>query len=339
MKNTENTEFYDFGEFRLDARSRLLWRGEEQIRLALKEFEVLFFLIENAGRVVEKNELLESVWKNTFIEEGTLTQNISRLRKKLEAAKDSDDHEKIIETLPKRGYRFLPAVTHRRIAPTAAPAVTVEDRAAQPTGIAQPNSLPDNSEAKNTPPISGIVSQGSITQARNPKSETRNPKWLWLSIAAAVLIFAAALFFLRNDPAPQTSLVAASVVPFSGAPGREDTPSFSPDGKQLAYAWNGDEGTQTDIFVRLIAGGEPVRLTETEIKEQYPVFSPDGSQIAFVRDYKTHGEVFLIPALGGTERRICRLFSGNYSISFAPDGKSLAVIDTEDSTDKKQFAV
>ena len=107
LKNTENNEFYDFGEFRLDARSRLLWRGEQQIRLALKEFEVLFFLIENAGRVVEKNELLESVWKNTFIEEGTLTQNISRLRKKLEAAvTESDEHEKIIETLAVAASQF-----------------------------------------------------------------------------------------------------------------------------------------------------------------------------------------------------------------------------------------
>lgn len=313
MKSTENTEFYDFGEFRLDPRNRLLWRGEQHIGLALKEFEVLFFLIENAGRVVGKTELLEAVWKDTFIEEGTLTQNISRLRKKLEAAKESDGYEEIIETLPKRGYRFLPAVTRRRIA----------------------NDLP----AADTPPISRADSQKLTPEIQNPKSKTRNLKWLLPVIVIAALVLTAAVFFWRNTAAPQKPPVAASVVPFSGAPGREDTPSFSPDGKQLAYAWNGDEGIQTDIYVRLVAGGEPVRLTETSDKEQYPVFSPDGLQIAFVRDLKTHGEVFLIPALGGTERRICRLFSGNYSISFAPDGKSLAVIDTEDSTDKKQFAV
>lgn len=77
MHSVDYIEFYDFGDFRFGVRNRLLRRGERQINLALKEFEVLFFLIENAGRVVEKTELHEAVWKNTFIEEGTLTKNIS----------------------------------------------------------------------------------------------------------------------------------------------------------------------------------------------------------------------------------------------------------------------
>lgn len=69
-----------------------------------------------------------------------------------------------------------------------------------------------------------------------------------------------------------------------------------------------------------------------------PVFSPDGTHIAFVRDFKTYGEIILIPALGGAERRVARVFSGNYSISFAPDGKSIAVVDaTEDGG--KQYAI
>ena len=136
--------------------------------------------------------------------------------------------------------------------------------------------------------------------------------------------------------------------------GREEAPAFSPDGKEIVYTWNGGAADKPgDVYVRLVSGGEPVRLTDTpDVQEMYPVFSPNGTNIAFVRDYKpdmarlpyvsgykTYGEVFLIPALGGTERRIARLFSGNFSISFAPDGKSLAVIDTEDSTEGKQAAV
>ena len=61
-------------------------------------------------------------------------------------------------------------------------------------------------------------------------------------------------------------------------------------------------------------------------------FSPDGGQIAFVREFKDYGEVILIPSLGGAERRVARLFSGNYSISFAPDGATIAVVDAEDSS-------
>jgi TolB protein len=91
--------------------------------------------------------------------------------------------------------------------------------------------------------------------------------------------------------------------------------------------------------VRFNGDFEPLRLTDTEFNEHYPTFSPDGAQIAFVRELNTHGEIVLISAHGGAERRIARVFSGSYSISFAPDGKELAIVDTEDSTDGKQYRV
>lgn len=136
------------------------------------------------------------------------------------------------------------------------------------------------------------------------------------------------------------AIVASRVVPFTGAPGYENTPAFSPDGKQFAYSWNGGEGSESDIYVKLVSAGESLQLTETKANEHYPTFSPDGSHIAFVRGkYGEPGEVILIPSLGGTGRRVARLFSGNYSISFSPDGQHIAVIDTEDSTEGGQFAV
>lgn len=336
MQNTKTIEFYDFGEFRLDVPNRLLWRGERQIGLALKEFEVLFFLVENAGRVVGKTELLEAVWKDTFIEEGTLTQNISRLRKKLESATGESD-DKIIETLPKRGYRFLPQVTRRTSAAPVAPLVIVEEHAVQRIRVEQTISLPDISNVPDREKILPAEPK-ALPAVNNSKFRIQNSKRL---LAGMILttIFCAAMFFVWKNNAAPKPLVAANVAPFSGAAGREDAPAFAPDGKQIVYVWDNDEGAQTDVFVRLLAGGEPVRLTITAENERYAVFSPDGASVAFVRDFKTHGEVLTIPALGGTERRICRLFSGNYSISFAPDGKSLAVIDTVDSTDGKQYAV
>ncbi len=102
------TGFYEFASFRLDIKNCRLTRGNEVIALTPKEFDVLLLLIENAGQIVKKDELLKEVWADAFVEEATLTRNISWLRQKL-AAHDANN-TKIIETVPKRGYRYLPEV-------------------------------------------------------------------------------------------------------------------------------------------------------------------------------------------------------------------------------------
>jgi DNA-binding winged helix-turn-helix (wHTH) protein len=109
MVNPEKPKkFYQFGAFRLDAEERLLWRDDERIQLTPKQFDLLFYFVENAGRVAKKSELLDAVWADTFIEETTLARNVSWLRKVLE---DGADGEPIIETVPKLGYRFTADVT------------------------------------------------------------------------------------------------------------------------------------------------------------------------------------------------------------------------------------
>src|SRR5262245_53998054 len=97
-----------FGPFRLDARARVLFRGGTVVPLAPKAVEILLTLIENAGKLVDKDELMKSVWADTFVEESNLTQNISLLRKTLGELPGGRSY---IETIPKRGYRFIAAVT------------------------------------------------------------------------------------------------------------------------------------------------------------------------------------------------------------------------------------
>ncbi len=107
--NSKNAnEFYQFGVFRLDATERLLSREDERIQLTPKQFDLLFYFVENAGRVAKKSELLDAVWADTFVEETTLARNISWLRKLLG---DGADGKTIIETVPKLGYRFTAEVT------------------------------------------------------------------------------------------------------------------------------------------------------------------------------------------------------------------------------------
>ena len=93
---------YQFGPFRLDARGRLLFREDQRLALSPKAVELLIALVEAQANTVSKEELLNRVWADTAVEEGSLTSHISLLRKTL--------GERYIETIPKRGYRFVGAV-------------------------------------------------------------------------------------------------------------------------------------------------------------------------------------------------------------------------------------
>jgi Tol biopolymer transport system component len=107
--------------------------------------------------------------------------------------------------------------------------------------------------------------------------------------------------------------------------------AFSPDGNQLAYAWNGEKGDNFDIYVQLIGAGPPLHLTHHPDAEFSPAWSPDGRTIAFVRESETSSGVFLIPALGGHERKLAgvtRVTSVRPPhLAWTPDGASLIIVD------------
>ena len=98
---------YEFGPFRLDAAERMLLRNSRPIAITPKAFDTLLFLVENSGHLVEKEELLKRIWPDTFVEEATLARNVFILRK---ALGDAQEGPQYIETVPKRGYRFLAPV-------------------------------------------------------------------------------------------------------------------------------------------------------------------------------------------------------------------------------------
>lgn len=97
--NIAPVEIYEFGIFRLDAREKLLCQGSKIISVSPKAFDTLLFLVENCGHILTKEEIFEKVWEGAFVEENNLAQNISILRRIL--------GENFIETIPKRGYRFI----------------------------------------------------------------------------------------------------------------------------------------------------------------------------------------------------------------------------------------
>jgi DNA-binding winged helix-turn-helix (wHTH) protein/TolB-like protein len=104
----QTNDFYEFGRFRLKSDERVLLRGEEFVPLTPKAFDILLALLENDGRIVRKDDLMKKVWPDTFVEEGNLTQNVSMLRK---ALGESANGPQFIETVPRRGYRFVAPVS------------------------------------------------------------------------------------------------------------------------------------------------------------------------------------------------------------------------------------
>ncbi|MGE0882810.1 MAG: winged helix-turn-helix domain-containing protein [Blastocatellales bacterium] len=109
---------YEFGPFRLDVAERLLLRQGKVVPLTPKAFDLLLALLQQSGRLVEKGALLKAVWPDTFVEENNLADNISRLRK---ALGEGENGQKFIETVPKRGYRFVAEVKSQNVEKNESP--------------------------------------------------------------------------------------------------------------------------------------------------------------------------------------------------------------------------
>src|SRR2546422_232721 len=154
-----------------------------------------------------------------------------------------------------------------------------------------------------------------------------------LSLAViTIAVIALALYKFVGRKQPLVVLPAAKVVPFTTFPGRELQPTFSPDGNQIAFAWNGEKRDDFDIYVKLVnTGTPPLRLTSNPADDLFPAWSPDGREIAFVRQSGSEVSIFVIPALGGPERKLYSgtsaffsLYDYGNALSWSPDGKYLA---------------
>ena len=156
MKNSESlyklipmSNLYHFGQFVLDPGKRALFRADSLVSLTPTAFDVLLFLAQNPNRLVTKEELLQAVWGDTFVEEGNLTQYISHLRK---ALGDNSEDTRLIVTIARKGYRFTAGVTVGEAADIARHSALKADASEKSKTNAGPVEFPAKEKVTKSPP-------------------------------------------------------------------------------------------------------------------------------------------------------------------------------------------
>lgn len=217
----QDRELYEFEGFVVDPYRRLLTRDGEPVPLPPKALATLVALLERHGQVVEKEELIQTVWPDTFITEATLTQNVFRLRKAL--GEEAGEHRFIV-TIPGRGYSFVADVRRRAPAPSASgefprvelppPAVPIAQPvtppASPPVDPATPQAPPEEATAAPATASAAILDQAAAPQpARGLSGMSPARRWaLFGGLLLALILLVTALVF--RDPAPSPAPAAPS---------------------------------------------------------------------------------------------------------------------------------
>jgi TolB-like protein/DNA-binding winged helix-turn-helix (wHTH) protein/Tfp pilus assembly protein PilF len=219
--------FYRFGPFRLDLSRRRLLENNRPLPLPSKGFEILLVLVESAGRVVEKDELLKKVWPDTFVEENNLTVNISALRKALGV---SPNEHRYIMTIPGRGYRFVAEVEETEDEPSEVIVEkhTISHLSIEEEELGADSRLP-NPALRALSPAEPVAALSKPQEARTAwRPAARSPRLaLLLGVAALAIGLAAAIYWFsrgvkgRETPQSIRSIAVLPLENLSGDPTQE----------------------------------------------------------------------------------------------------------------------
>ncbi len=302
------SKFYEFEGFRFEAEKNTLWRDDEMISLPPKALELLCLLVKAEGELVTKNEILNTIWADTFVEEGVLTQNIYTLRQTLGTDKKN---KQIIENIARRGYRL---------------AVPVKKINQNESGLLNENNLhifnesgQRNFESGQNLPGSHIEKSKSEPMKSNRRSVQGSP-FLITAVILIILIagFGIYYFLLRGTAINDAKISPIEILNFQRLTDTGDViyPAISPNGEFLAFVRHAEN--QESVWTKQITGGIARQiLPPTRNGYASLVFSPDGNNL-YYRENAQGGEIFQMSVSGGISKKVA--FNVWSSFGVSPDG-------------------
>jgi DNA-binding winged helix-turn-helix (wHTH) protein/Tol biopolymer transport system component len=286
---------FAFDEFRLEAHSGILSRGEKAVELPSRAFDALVYLVNHRHRIVSKSEIIAAIWRDVAVTDDSLVNIVSVLRRELG---DDRNDPKYIRTVPRRGYRFIGAVTPL-------------DR---PPERASGEHPPGEHASADVDGTSTDVREHGAALKRSSSAST-----IWLSaafgLAAAALVFAITGI---DEPEPRASDHRPGAIRFSqSSPAGTSIVSggvLSPDARYLAFVARDENDGTPQLWVRILASGELRKLSGTEGASK-PFWAPDAGRIGFF----ANGSLLSTSLSAERPRTIARVDRAPAGGSWGPD--------------------
>lgn len=276
-----------FGPFEVDLHTHELWKFGTRLKLVGQPFEILAVLLSKPGELVTREELRTRLWPaDTFVDfNHGLNAAVNKLR---EALSDSAEAPKYVETLPRRGYRFIASIewVNGSSGSKVAPAATTESAPVVPPPIQIP-----------PPPVQEPVIEREVPS----RSRWRR---LVMGTAALFALFLTGAILLKTISGHDSLLSSHASsqrtrpLPLIGAV----EPAFSPDGNSVAFVRIEGKAEERGIFVTPLSGDQQMQLTRNS-GDCWPVWSPDGRTLAFSRFANNAFTIYVVPADGGAEKK------------------------------------
>lgn len=281
QENGKNGHIFEFGKFVLDPNERTFYADGEPVHLTDKVFETLHLLVLNNGRLLTKEQMMTSLWEESFVEEGNLAKNISRLRKILNV-----DNVSLIETVPRRGYRF---------------AADMKELDGETSLLVRRNLRVKITQTSDEDLIETKTHEAIGEQIRSLPAARSRPYLSIAVVATLLLTVASALgfYFLRSSrPAIQQQ---AGVLQLTNDPADEFWPKWTQDGRIRFYRMGSDKKGQN-----MLMNADGTDKTEVGIGH----WSPDGTKVIRAKPgdksamYLTNADgsnEITLPAIGNTD--------------------------------------